>query len=385
MSTDPATWELVACNRATWDTFLADGLTKKPGDRKLREALAVQKALVEEALEIQDAYASKRAKEMAAAASKAHYDNLPRKKSTRLLLKEEARRKKIAEEEEESRRLEVLNPLAMQAYSPTTGHVKALRFDHNLTREERAELRRQRLEREANEKVLRELEAGEQEEEGLVDVEQEGTDKVTYQVEVEPKSPLKLLIRRSSIPGASTEAAVAEKRPNKKAKIEDIPPGKVDDFKAMIIKRILKTVADTRAKRQSHPEPGQDVEETRRQPTAVIQPHPLDANQIYPNSSPNMSHQVRPVISGEQNRYTMTQPAPQVIYGSGTNFSCSAPSQAHLLWDFPVNSPLQQTLQTQVPIQPIIPVQSAVTRNDPASNSIDPCTTAKNGDTAMNK
>lgn len=221
---DAESWELVCYNRKTWDEFLADGLTNKPGDRRLKEALEAEKKTISDALEIEDAYEAQKAKALAQAAHKALYDSLPRKRSSRLQEKDVQRQKMLAEmeaqEEEERRYMAELHLARTGVLPPVKKPTGTEAITHGLSREERAELRRQKIEQEANAKLLRELE----EQQAEVDRERlknEALAEVDVVGDVQHSPKIKLVIRQSNQhsplnkPAANANSAQSQsQRPN---------------------------------------------------------------------------------------------------------------------------------------------------------------------------
>lgn len=201
-------WELVCWDRDTWRRFLDEELTSKPGDRKLKESLQEEWQAIDATLQEQERLAKKKSKELSLL--RLTHDLLPRKRSSRLQAKESMQRLREQEEaEERSARLKAEAEARKAAGKPALVEAAEAIGGRGLSREERAEQRRQRVEREAEERVLRELEEERRRNEPpqpevVVDVLAEEEE------EEEEQKPLKLVIRRSSIPG--------QEQPAKKAK-----------------------------------------------------------------------------------------------------------------------------------------------------------------------
>jgi hypothetical protein len=268
LPTDNSTWELVSSTLHGWQEF-QEQLSNKPGDRKLKAAIEGRWIEIEAALHEQDKFAKKKAKELYSA--KIAYDLIPRKRSSRIQAKEAMQ--KLKEQEEEDERASRLN--AMAESNKSKGLPPPVHVPGGLTREERAEQRRLRIEREANEKVLKELEAerASKEEKNEVDV---------VSQDVHTASPLKITIRRSSIPNVQeTAEPLKSKKAAPKPKTV-VPP--IDPQKQKMLELMEMAIQRELAQRQQRP-------------LAPQQTYPLPGTQSLPQFA-----QQRP-------------PVPQQLYG----------------------------------------------------------------------
>lgn len=200
------TWELVCTDRDSWRRFLDEELSKKPADRKLKESLMEEWEVIDATLLEQEKIAKKKSRELSM--FRLTHDLIPRKRSSRIQAKEAMQKLKEQEEaEEQAARRKAEAEARKAAGKPPLPEVSPAIGGRGMSREERAEQRRLRLEREAEEKVLRELEEERRRNEPtpppepIVDIEE--TEAV--------KEPLKIVIRRSSITG--------EDQPPKKPKV----------------------------------------------------------------------------------------------------------------------------------------------------------------------
>lgn len=267
-------WELVCYNHEGWEHFLHETLTNKPADRKLKAELTENWPTIDQELKEQEKIAKKKVKELAAI--RATYDLVPRKRSSRIQAKEAMKKlhDQEVEEEKTSRRIRGLPEEKLDNVNQAEVQ--------KMSREERAEQRRLRLEREANEKILKQLEAEQKaKEDSEVEVHLEAN-----QVKAE-ESPLKIVIKRSSITDAAMQSPPS--KPKKPSTQPGVTGQKPDKKVLSMVEMAIKRELEARQKSNLASRPPQQAVQTEayqfRPPYyqhQQIQPHDMYQQQPHP-------------------------------------------------------------------------------------------------------